>query len=155
MNRLSKKASLKILNKFGRRQFGILSEYNERKNKKLVGGALFTSEQKFWVTSARPSNFGDHLDCRTKLDNWFDENRIYNEENRDYEIRRAQLYIYHGFHISFFALVAKYGVFITYQWLIGRQRYIEILIKNLKLVLFHLEKFFKLFGMENQYLLED
>ena len=60
------------------KQFGILSDYNERKNKKLVGNAFFTSEAKFWVTSARPSNFGDHLDVRTKVDNWFDENRVYN-----------------------------------------------------------------------------
>lgn len=57
------------------KKFGILNEYNERKNKKLVGNALFTEEPKFWVTSARPPNFGDHLDVRTKLDNWFDENR--------------------------------------------------------------------------------
>lgn len=57
------------------KKFGILNEYNERKNKKLVGHALFTDEPKFWVTSARPPNFGEHLDVRTKLDNWFDENR--------------------------------------------------------------------------------
>jgi hypothetical protein len=57
------------------KNFGILNEYNERKNKKLVGHALFTDEPKFWVTSSRPPNFGEHLDVRTKLDNWFDENR--------------------------------------------------------------------------------
>lgn len=66
-----------------------MSDYKERKNKKLVGGALLTSEQKFWVTPSRPSNFWDHVDVRTKLDNWFDENRVHNEENRDYEVRRA------------------------------------------------------------------
>ncbi len=58
-----------------KKSFGILNEYNERKNKKLVGHALFTDEPKYWVTSARPPNFGEHLDVRTKLDNWFDENR--------------------------------------------------------------------------------
>jgi hypothetical protein len=57
------------------KKFGILNEYNERKNKKLVGHALFTDEPKFWVTSCRPPSFGEHLDVRTKLDNWFDENR--------------------------------------------------------------------------------
>ena len=57
------------------KRFSLLSEYNERKDKKLVGGALFTEEPKFWVTTSRPPNFGDHLDVRTKLDNWFDENR--------------------------------------------------------------------------------
>jgi len=36
---------------------------------------LCTEEPKFWVTSSRPSNFGDPLDTKTKVDNWFDENR--------------------------------------------------------------------------------
>lgn len=67
----------KAFNKFSSKNFGILDQYNERKNKKLVGNALFNDEAKFWVTSARPPNFGDHLDVRTKLDNWFDENRYY------------------------------------------------------------------------------
>ena len=124
----TKPSSLTLIPK---KNFGILSEYNERKNKKLVGGALFTEEQKFWVTSARPSNFGDHLDVRTKLDNWFDENRVHNEENRDYETRRAQLYIYHGFNIAFYALVVKYGLYITYQWLHGRTRYIRDTYKEI------------------------
>lgn len=57
------------------RNFGIVQEYNERKNKKLINNLLCTEEQKFWVTSSRPSNFGDPLDTKTKVDNWFDENR--------------------------------------------------------------------------------
>mmetsp|Transcript_33998 Transcript_33998/g.35300 ORF Transcript_33998/g.35300 Transcript_33998/m.35300 type:complete len:266 (+) Transcript_33998:16-813(+) len=114
-----------------KRNFGIMSEYKERKSKKLVGGAYFTPEQKFWVTSARPASFGDHLDVRTKLDNWFDENRVHNEENRDYEIRRAQTYIYHGFNMAFFALILKYGLFSTYQYLIGRTRYIRDTYKEI------------------------
>jgi len=57
------------------RNFGIIQEYNERKNKKLINNVLCTDEQKFWVTSSRPSNFGDPLDTKTKVDNWFDENR--------------------------------------------------------------------------------
>ena len=57
------------------RNFGIIQEYNERKNKKLINNLLCTDEQKFWVTSSRPSNFGDPIDCKTKVDNWFDENR--------------------------------------------------------------------------------
>ena len=57
------------------RNFGIIQEYNERKNKKLINNVLCTDEAKFWVTSSRPSNFGDPLDTKTKVDNWFDENR--------------------------------------------------------------------------------
>ena len=119
--------------KVSKKNFGILSEYNERKNKKLVGHGFFTEEPKFWVTSARPPNFGDHLDVRTKLDNWFDDNRLYNEENRDYEIRRAQLYIYQGFNISFYALAIKYGMLVVYQWLIGRTRYIRDTYKEINI----------------------
>lgn len=132
MNKSLKSIAKKLsFSKVPKRNFGIIKEYTERKNRKLIGGGYFTPEQKFWVTSARPSNFGDHMDVRTKLDNWFDENRVYNEENRDYEVRRAQLYIYHGFNMVFFALMAKYGVLIGYQWLIGRTRYIRDTYKEL------------------------
>jgi ubiquinol-cytochrome c reductase iron-sulfur subunit len=75
MKSISKISNSKQLLKNSSKNFGILNEYNEKKNKKLVGYASFTEEPKFWITSARPPNFGDHLDVRTKLDNWFDENR--------------------------------------------------------------------------------
>ena len=125
---LSNKLSLISKHK---KNFGILSEYNDRKNKKLNGYGYFTDEQKFWVTSARPPNFGDHMDTRTKLDNWFDENRLHNEENKDYEIRRAQIYMYHGFNMAFYVITIKYGALITYQWLIGRTRYIRDTYKEI------------------------
>ena len=57
------------------RNFGIMQDYNDRKNKKLTNNLLQTDHQMFWVTSSRPSNFGDPLDVKTKSDNWFDENR--------------------------------------------------------------------------------
>ena len=60
------------------RDFGIMQEYNERKNKKLTNNLLCTDRNMFWVTSSRPSNFGDPLDAKTKADNWFDENRYVN-----------------------------------------------------------------------------
>lgn len=50
-------------------------------------------EPRFFLTSSRPSNFGDHLDVKTKADNWFDDNRLWNEENKDYNIKRAQIYM--------------------------------------------------------------
>jgi len=40
-------------------------------------------ENKFWVTSSRPSNFGDPIDTKTKVDNWFDQNRYESFFNRD------------------------------------------------------------------------
>ena len=57
------------------RDFGIMQEYNERRNKKLINNFLLTDRPHYWVTSSRPSNFGDPLDAKTKADNWFDENR--------------------------------------------------------------------------------
>ena len=57
------------------RSFGIMQEYAERKNKKLTNNILTTDRPMYWVTSSRPSNFGDPLDAKTKVDNWFDENR--------------------------------------------------------------------------------
>jgi len=75
------------------KNFGILQDYNERRNKKLTNGFLLNDRPMYWVTSSRPSNFGDPLDAKTKADNWFDENRVWNEENRDYEVKRAQLYM--------------------------------------------------------------
>ena len=59
----------------GVRNFGIMQEYNERRNKKLINNFLLTDRPHYWVTSSRPSNFGDPLDAKTKADNWFDENR--------------------------------------------------------------------------------
>jgi len=72
-----------------KRNFGIISDYNERKNKKLINNLLVNDRPMYWVTSTRPSNFGAPLDTKTKVDNWFDENRLWNEENKDYEIKRA------------------------------------------------------------------
>jgi hypothetical protein len=52
-----------------------MQDYNERKNQKLINGFAVMDRNKFWVTSSRPSNFGDPLDVKTKADNWFDTNR--------------------------------------------------------------------------------
>jgi len=71
------------------RSIGFIQDYAERKNKKLTNNILATDRPTYWVTSSRPSNFGDPLDAKTKVDNWFDENRLWNEENKDYEVKRA------------------------------------------------------------------
>lgn len=93
-------ATQRSLLKQSARSFGIIQDYNERKHKKLINNLLVTDRPTYWVTSSRPSNFGDPLDTKTKADNWFDENRLWNEENRDYEIKRAQIYMLHGFVLS-------------------------------------------------------
>jgi hypothetical protein len=97
------------------RNFGIIQEYNERKNKKLINNLLCTERPTYCVTSSRPSNFGDPLDTKTKADNWFDENRLWNEENRDYEIKRAQMYMIQGYIVGMYALGIKTDVTMIYN----------------------------------------
>lgn len=72
-------------------------------------------EQKFFVTSSRPSNFGDHLDVKTKVDNWFDDNRLWNEENKDYDLKRAQIYMLQGFVLSSYVLGVKTIASVVYN----------------------------------------
>ena len=92
-----------------------MQEYNERKNKKLTNNVLTTDRPMYWVTSYRPSNFGDPLDVKTKVDNWFDENRTWNEENRDYEIRRAQIYMLQGFILGNYVIGVKTILTVIYN----------------------------------------
>ena len=113
------------------RDFGIVQEYNERKNKKLINNLLCNEEPKFWVTSSRPSNFGDPIDTKTKVDNWFDENRLWNEENRDYEIKRAQIYMLQGFVLGGYILGVKQILTVVYNQMITRNRYIRDTYKEL------------------------
>jgi len=113
------------------RDFGIMQEYNERKNKKLTNNLLCTDRNMFWVTSSRPSNFGDPLDAKTKADNWFDENRAWNEENRDYEVRRAQMYMLQGFILGNYVLGVKTVLTMVYNQMITRVRYIRDTYKEL------------------------
>jgi len=92
-----------------------MQEYNDRKNKKLTNNLLCTDRPMYWVTSSRPSNFGDPLEAKTKVDNWFDENRVWNEENRDYEIRRAQIYMLQGFVLGYYVLGVKTILTVVYN----------------------------------------
>lgn len=110
---------------FSLRNFGIMSEYQDRRNKKLVGNLMLNEEPMFWLTSSRPSNFGDHLDTKTKVDNWFDENRVWNEESKDYLIKRAQIYMLQGFIVSSYVMGLKAVATVIYHQMITRVRYIR------------------------------
>ena len=48
----------------GKAHFGLVSEYNDRVNKKLYKGVQVAEQPQFFTTSARPGNFGDHLDFK-------------------------------------------------------------------------------------------
>lgn len=41
----------------------------------MTGTHSIPERQHFFVTSARPGNFGEHLDFKVNIDNWFEENR--------------------------------------------------------------------------------
>ena len=97
------------------RNFGIMQDYRYRQSKKLINNILCTEKPMFWVTSSRPSNFGDPLDTKTKPDNWFDENRLWNEENRDYEIKRAQMYMMQGVVLSMYVMGIKTILSVIYN----------------------------------------
>jgi ubiquinol-cytochrome c reductase iron-sulfur subunit len=45
----------------------------------MNGNHLMPERAQFFITSARPGNFGDHIDFKGMIDNWFDENRLHNE----------------------------------------------------------------------------
>jgi hypothetical protein len=65
------------------------------------------------------------LDTKTKADNWFDENRLWNEENRDYEIKRAQMYMVQGFILSGYFLGIKTILSVIYGQMITNTRYVR------------------------------
>ena len=108
-----------------------MQDYNDRKNKKLINNLLINEKPVFWVTGSRPSNFGDPLDTATKHDNWFDENRLWNEKDRNYEIKRAQMYVMQGFILSGYCIGIKSLVTMLYQQMITRVRYIRDSYKEL------------------------
>ena len=72
-----------LLNKSLRRRFGILQEYRNRVQQKMLGTHKINPTAKFFVTPTRPSNFGDHVDLKVNIDNWFEDNRLHNEEDTD------------------------------------------------------------------------
>ena len=57
----------------------------------MSGTHLMPEKAQFFTTTSRPGNFGDHIDFVSTIDNWFDENRVYNEHETD--IRRTQIYV--------------------------------------------------------------
>jgi len=65
------------------------------------------------------------VDTKTKADNWFDENRLWNEENRDYEIKRAQMYMMQGFILSGYAIGVQTIAGVVYAVCNTHTRYVR------------------------------
>lgn len=45
----------------------------------MNGTHLIPEKAQFFTTTSRPGNFGDHIDFKVNIDNWFEENRAHNE----------------------------------------------------------------------------
>lgn len=41
----------------------------------MSGTHLIPQKPQFFVTPSRPGNFGDHIDFKGNIDNWYNENR--------------------------------------------------------------------------------
>lgn len=79
------------LSRVSKRSFGLAKDYKDRLEQKLTGTHKVPVNYQFFTTPTRPSNFGDHIDFKINVDNWFEENRLHNEEYP--EVRRTQLYL--------------------------------------------------------------
>ena len=80
-----------FLKKIPKRSFGFIRDYQSRKEEKLLNTHKVDTSPKFFTTPTRPSNFTNHIDHKVNIDNWFEDNRMYNEE--DTEVRKTQIYL--------------------------------------------------------------
>jgi ubiquinol-cytochrome c reductase iron-sulfur subunit len=109
------------LTRISRRSFGWGQDYKSRLEAKMTGTHQIMPTHQFFTTPTRPSNFGEQLDLKAQLDNWFDENRIHNEENP--ETRRTQMYLLNAVGWAGIAsLIRLFTVGFVGRW-IGWKRY--------------------------------
>jgi len=104
-----------------RRGFGLAQDYKFRLEQKLNGTHKIPTTHTFFTTPTRPSNFGDHVDAKINLDNWFEENRVHNEEHSD--VRRAQMYILQALNWGSIAAVGRLVALGVIGRLVGWKRY--------------------------------
>jgi len=97
------------------------SEYTKRANLEFEGTHMVPSEQQYHVSPSRPGNFGEHIDFKINLDNFFDENRIHNEE--DIDLRRTQTYLLTGAFFGGVVSIARLYVVALVGKLNGWTRY--------------------------------
>ena len=115
------------------RKFGLAQDYKARLQEKLTGTHKVSPTYQFFTTPTRPSNFGDHVDFKVNVDNWFEENRVHNEENAD--VRRTQIYILNamawGMVAAFGRLVALGAIGRVCGWKrYDRDSYLEVDISS-------------------------
>ena len=80
------------------RRFSLFREYRNRLEKKLTKNISFEEPNKLFASPSRPGNFGESVDMRVNVDNWFEDNRMYNEEDTD--VRRTQVYMLNALYLG-------------------------------------------------------
>lgn len=98
-----------------------MQDYKERLSKKLHNTHLVPASPQFFVTTARPGNFGEHVDVKLNLDNWFDENRVHNEEN--VVVKKTQIYLANALFFGGMLAVARLSALMIIGRLTGWKRY--------------------------------
>jgi ubiquinol-cytochrome c reductase iron-sulfur subunit len=112
---------LKLLRATPKRSFGFAHDYKQRVEQKLTGTHKVPTSAQFFTTPTRPSNFGDHLDFKVNIDNWFDENRVHNEE--DVDVRRTQIYLLNALGWGAMASLARLFALGVVNRMAGWKRY--------------------------------
>ena len=98
-----------------------LQEIERRSKEKLINGMQSTESPKYWVTSGRPADFGDPLESSGKPDNWYQANRLWNEEDEDYKTKRTKIHLIN---------ILKYGVLLNIAVVIAKKCYENWLINH-------------------------
>jgi len=112
---------IKNINPFIRRSFGIAQDYKNRHDEKLTGTHKVPNAAQFFTTPTRPSNFGDHIDMKVNIDNWFEENRVHNEA--DVDVRKTQIYLLNALGWGAMASLARLFALGVINRLAGWKRY--------------------------------
>ena len=81
-----------------RRTFSLMKEYHRRLAQKTSKGIVVKDESTFFTSGSRPGNFGEHIDMKADIDNWYQDNRIHNEDDTD--TRRTQVYLMNALFIG-------------------------------------------------------
>lgn len=120
---------IKMLQRMPSKYFGIASDYKTWVEEKITGTHKIPATATFFTTSTRPSNFGEHIDMKVNIDNWFDENRIHNEEA--VEVRKTQIYLLNALGWGAMASLARLFALGVVNWLAGwkwydRDSYLEV-----------------------------
>lgn len=103
--------------------FGIYTDVTQRTGQKMQEVHKVKFGPELYATTTRPGNFGNHLDLQLNIDNWFDENRLYNEHETN--IKRAHLQFIDAAFFGSFISILKMLSLGLFGYLLVQQDYDE------------------------------